>query len=522
MAGRLRHELHYRSRLVRCYAERPAGIDALFRAGTARAPDAHALVLGETRVSYRALDGIVDRLAANLAAAGLAPGERLALLVGNRLEFVYAVLAAARLGAIVVPMNPRQKAPETAFILNQCGARILIFEAALATELPAADATPALERRYAVGGGAEAVLFESLLAPAPPPPAPNVPEEAVAAILYTSGTTGRPKGAMLTHLGIVHSVLHFEECMALRPGDRTILAVPASHVTGLVAVILTMLRVGGCTVMMPAFKGRDYLALAERERVSMTVLVPAMYNLCLLEPDFDSFDLSSWRIGGYGGAPMPEATIARLAEKLPGLVLVNAYGATETTSPTTIMPLGATAGHADSVGKVVPCGEVRVMDEQGREVAPGESGELWVAGPMVVPGYWDNPAATADAFAGGWWKSGDIGSVDAEGYVRVFDRKKDMINRAGYKVYSAEVENVLSHHPAVVECAAVAHPDPVLGEKVHVFVLPRGAVGVDELRRFCAERLSDYKVPDYVTFVAAPLPRNANGKLLKTALRDRL
>ena len=282
-----------------------------------------------------------------------------------------------------------------------------------------------------------------------------------------------------------------------------------------------MLRVGGCVLMLREFKARAFLELARRERMTFTLVVPAIYNLCLREPDFAGFDLSHWRVGGFGGAPMPLGTILALAQKLPQLVLVNAYGATETTSPTTIMPLGQQAAHLDSVGAVLPCGEVRVMDDEGREVARGETGELWIAGAMVVPGYWDDAAATQREFCGGYWKSGDIGSIDAAGYVRILDRKKDLINRGGYKVYCAEVENVLSLHPAVLESALIARPDPVLGEKAQAFVLRSDpACSAEELRAHCALHLADYKLPDFITFVEHPLPRNANGKLLKRRLRE--
>ena len=282
-----------------------------------------------------------------------------------------------------------------------------------------------------------------------------------------------------------------------------------------------MLRVGGCVLMLREFKARAFLELARRERMTFTLVVPAIYNLCLREPDFAGFDLSHWRVGGFGGAPMPLGTILALAQKLPQLVLVNAYGATETTSPTTIMPLGQQAAHLDSVGAVLPCGEVRVMDDEGREVARGETGELWIAGAMVVPGYWDDAAATQREFCGGYWKSGDIGSIDAAGYVRILDRKKDLINRGGYKVYCAEVENVLSLHPAVLESALIARPDTVLGEKAQAFVLRSDpACSAEELRAHCALHLADYKLPDFITFVEHPLPRNANGKLLKRQLRE--
>jgi O-succinylbenzoic acid--CoA ligase len=311
--------------------------------------------------------------------------------------------------------------------------------------------------------------------------------------------------------------------MRLREGEVSALAVPASHVTGLVAVIAAMLHVAGTTVIVPEFRAESFIALMQRERVTHTLMVPAMYNLCLLQQGLAQADLTAWRIGGYGGAPMPVSTIDALARTLPGLTLLNCYGATETTSPTTMIPMGRTRDHAESVGVALPLAEVRVMDDAGRELAPGETGELWIAGPMVVPGYWDNPGATAASFTAGWWHSGDLGSVDAEGYVRVFDRKKDMLNRGGFKVYSVEVENVLMDWPGMVEAAVVGRPCPVLGERVHAFVHAPGATRDDAaLRAFCAARLADYKVPETLTWTDAPLPRNANGKLMKRLLRERL
>jgi O-succinylbenzoic acid--CoA ligase len=278
--------------------------------------------------------------------------------------------------------------------------------------------------------------------------------------------------------------------------------------------------------VVPAFKAAPFIDLLAAERVSHTIMVPAMYNLCLLQPGFADADLSAWRIGGYGGAPMPVATIEALAARLPGLTLLNAYGATETTSPVTLMPAGQTRGHADTVGVPLPAARVTVMDDDGREVAAGETGELWIAGPMVVPGYWANPEATAASFTAGHWHSGDLGSVDAEGYVRVFDRKKDMLNRGGYKIYSVEVENVLMAWPGMVEAAIIGRPCPVLGERVHavVHVAPGSAGAGDDaaLRAFCAARLADYKVPETIGWSTEPLPRNANGKLMKRLLRDRL
>ena len=251
-------------------------------------------------------------------------------------------------------------------------------------------------------------------------------------------------------------------------------------------------------------------------------MVPAMYNLCLLQAEFEAFDLSSWRIGGYGGAPMPVATIERLAAKIPGLRLINAYGSTETTSPSTLMPGELTASHIDSVGLPCPGARIMVMGADGCEVPRGETGEIWIGGAQVIKGYWNNPKATAETFTGGFWHSGDIGSIDADNFVRVFDRQKDMINRGGLKIYSAEVESVLAGHASVVESAIVAKPCPVLGERVHAVVVTRDAVTAEALRAWCAERLSDYKVPETIALSAEPLPRNANGKVMKRQLRETL
>jgi long-chain acyl-CoA synthetase len=518
-----REEFHFGDRRMRCFAERPGGLHAMFAAAVARNPGGEALVFGERRLTWGELDRQVARFAAGLRRRGIVRGDRVALLLGNRDEFVVALYAVARLGAIAVPLNIREQKPELAYVLAHCGATMLIFEADLAERLPEPAVVPALRRRIAVGFCAEAEAFAALLGDEELSEAVPVAEEDVSAILYTSGTTGRPKGAMVTQLGMVHSAMHFQHTMGLSATDRALVAVPMTHVTGTVALVVVMARCAGTLVVMANFKAADFLALMERERITYTLIVPAMYNLCLLQPDFERYDLSSWRIGGFGGAPMPLPTIQRFAEQVPGLKLMNAYGATETTSPATVMPPQFTAAHVDSVGLAVACAEVKVVDIDGLPVPAGDSGELWIKGPMVVKGYWQDPAATAREITDGFWHSGDIGSIDSEGFVRVMDRKKDMINRAGYKVFTAEVESVLSAHPHVIEAAVVGKPCSVLGERVHAFVTIKAeTVSAEELQRFCAERLSDYKVPESYTLQTAPLPRNANGKLIKQVLKNRL
>ena len=520
----IRHEVLYGNRVVRCFADRPPTIDAMFRDAVSRNATRIALVDGDRRVTYAELDADVNNAASALQRMGFVPGERIALLVGNEVEFVIAFMAAARIGLISVPMNVRQRLPEVAFVLNQCQAAAVVVDAEHAPNLPGPQDATSVRATFVVGDAAAVpggLPFASLLAPTEPAAFPTVAQEDILCLLYTSGTTGKPKGAMLTHVSTIHSLIHYAWSFQLRQGDVAFLSVPASHVTGIVAILLTTFYVGGTTVIVRAFKAKAFLELASAERMNYSLMVPAMYNLCLLAPEFRSFDLSSWRIAGFGGAPMPQATIDRLAEELPQLSLCNVYGSTETSSPVTALPIGDIHDHPTSVGKVLPLADILIVDDEGREVAPGKSGELLIGGPMVVPGYWDNPEGNAKGFVAGYWLSGDISSKDSDNYVHVFDRKKDMINRAGFKVYCIEVENVLTHHPAVVEAAVVGHPDPVLGERVHAFIFSNGREVSDlEIKHFCSVRLSDYKVPDIVTFLTEPLARNANGKVLKNILRE--
>jgi O-succinylbenzoic acid--CoA ligase len=448
--------------------ERPKNAYDLLREAVARNAEGEAIVCGNQRLTYRELGRAVEQCAAGLRMAGIGKGDRVAMLLGNGIPFPVVLFAVLRVGAIAVPLSVREQTQGLAYMLTHSGAKLLVHDADLADRLPDPGDTPAIVQRVAVEHAAPFGTMRLLAAATGGPPS-AVDEEDTAIILYTSGTTGLPKGAMLSHLGICHSALHYECCMALTSSDRSIVAVPMSHVTGVIALIAAMVRAAAALIVMPAFKAGEFLELAARERMTHSLMVPAMYNLCLLDPSFESTKYSAWRVGGYGGAPMAPPTIARFAQILPCLSLMNVYGSTETTSPVTMMPPSETRTRPDSVGCALPCADILVVDEDGREVAAGEQGELWLGGPMVVKGYWDDPAATAEGFVAGYWRSGDIGSQDAEGYVRVFDRKKDMINRGGYKIYSIEVENALMSFPGVVEAAAVAKPCPVLGERVHAF-----------------------------------------------------
>ncbi|MHC4046676.1 class I adenylate-forming enzyme family protein [Bradyrhizobium sp. 23AC] len=399
-AAHRRPEVHYDGRTMLCFPERPATLVQMFGDLVRCFPNRPAIV--EDRIiSYRELDELVMAISARL---GVTQGDCVALFLGNCWEFLTCVIACNRIGVIVVPIGTRQRQAELTFLLNDSGAKALIFESDLSDAVPAQQDVPSLTHRFVIRGVApHARPFEELLAPpGPTTQVERVSEEDVAVILYTSGTTGRPKGAQLTHLGIIHSALTFARCHGLNETDRALVAVPLSHVTGLVGIALSAMIVGGCVVLMrQAFKTGDFLALASRERITYSILVPTIYTLCAMLPELENHDLSAWRIGCFGGAPMPVATIEMLAARLPRLELLNAYGATETTSPATIMPRTQWRGHIDSVGMSVPCGRIKVVDDNGIEVPRGTPGELWIAGPMVVPGYWRRPDANQSEFVDG-------------------------------------------------------------------------------------------------------------------------
>ena len=514
-----RTELHYGARMIRCFVERPKSVHEMLANAVARHPHGLAFICGEERLSYDEFDALVGEAAGGLRALGVEKGGRVAMVLGNSIEFVVVLFAVARLGAVSVPLNIRHTLAENSHIIKDCAAKLVVHEFDLSDRVPAPGAPPSLKHALAIRREGGSMLAE-LRGAAPILSAEAVGEEETATILYTSGTTGRPKGAMLTHLSIAHSVIHYRVTMGLTEEDRGLLAVPMSHVTGLIALVHAMVHCAATLVVMPAFKASEFIDIAARHQITYSLIVPAMFNLCLLAPNFETADLSHWRVSGYGGAIMPEATLERIAEKMPKLKLLNCYGATETTSPAAIMPPEQTVARKESVGLAVSCGDILVMDAEGVEAPYGKPGEIYIGGAVVVPGYFNNTQATEREFVAGYWKSGDLGIMDEKGYLRVIDRIKDVINRGGFKIYASEVENVLLEHPAVVEVAVVAKPCPVLGERVHAFVVLRHAVDEAELQRHCADLLSDYKVPETFRRLEDALPRNANGKVLKRNLRE--
>lgn len=513
-----RLEALFGDRVVPCFADRPSSMYALFANGAAQNPGGEALVHAGKRWRYEEVDDQIAAVAAGLQERGLGPGARVALLMENSIEYVIILFAAAKMGAVSVPLNIRDGSAEIAHVIEDSGASLLICSATLTAKI--AVKVNQLTNVEVIdlqshSSLAKLISVDSVTAPA------EVLETDTAVILYTSGTTGQPKGAMLSHVNLVHSAMQYRFAMEMSKDDRSVIAVPMSHVTGLVALILTVASAGACLIIMDEFKAERFVDIAASEAMTHTLLVPAMFALCLLRPDIGNKDLGRWRVSGYGGAIMPAATLARIAQILPQLQLINCYGATETTSPAAMMPPEHAADRAHQVGLPVICADVRVMDDEGREVAPNEDGEIWISGPMVVSGYWNNAKATAAEFVGGYWKSGDLGRKDERGFIQIVDRIKDIINRGGYKIPASEVENVILSYADVSEAAVVAKACPVLGERVHAFLVVEPTFELSYVADVCRKRLADYKVPEEFHIVDA-LPRNANGKVLKRMLRSEL
>ncbi len=516
-------ETHYDGRKLMCFANRPNDFLEIFRDVVKKYPDRIALCLNEKVITYKQLDELSDNFAGGLLNSGLKEKNILVINLANSIEFVIALFATFKTGLIAMPVGHRHKKEELISLYDDAGVHAVIFDEETEKEQPLNDnKSPILFIRTFNDTKIDCLNFSELLQRGAKEEIilKSIYEEEPAILLYTSGTTGRPKGAILTHLGLVHSFLHFQMELELQDGECTILAVPASHVTGLVAQILTLIGCAGKIVIMEHFEVKEFASLAKKHGLTYSILVPAMYALLLHRNALVAEDLQSWRIGAFGGAPMPDAIKQELSSKLPFLSLHNAYGATETTSPTTIIPIDCD-DPGDSVGLVVSCGEVKIVDDNYKEVTQGETGELWIRGPMVVPGYWKNEQATKSSFENGYWKSGDIASEDENGFIRIHDRKKDMINRGGYKIFSAEIENLMILMDEVQEAALVPYPCPILGERSHAFVFSSSnAVDPSKIRQKLLEKVADYKVPDKITITKEPLPRNVNGKITKAPLRD--
>jgi long-chain acyl-CoA synthetase len=489
-----------------------------------RTPGKPAVILGETKVSYAQLDAQSDRVAASLAAAGLTPGDRVGLQLPNIPQFVVAYFGILKAGGVVVPMNVLLKAPEIEFQLRDSGARTLITFGGCLDEAAKAAASAAVASLYVAAASSALVTgvpFDSLLAGDQPAPQLAVRSPAdPAVIIYTSGTTGVPKGAVLSHITLYLNADIPGRLFEFSDDDVVVVALPLFHIFGLSSIMNTCVLLGGTMSLVPRFGAAAVLEVIQRDRATVFEGVPTMFVALLQAPGLDGYDLSSLRVAISGGAPIP-AEIIDSFERRFGVTILEGYGLSETASTTTFN-VSAAERKIYSVGKPIWGVRVQVWNSQGQPLPPGADhvGEIVVRGPNVMTGYHNNPQATAEAFAGGWFHTGDLGYVDDDGFLFIVDRIKDLIIRGGYNVYPREVEEAIYTHPAVAEAAVVGVPDATLGEEVHaiVAVLAGQSVTEGELIDFVKQRVAAYKYPRTVEFRDS-LPKGATGKILKKELR---
>jgi acyl-CoA synthetase (AMP-forming)/AMP-acid ligase II len=452
-------------------------------------PDGEAVVdLGADRLTYRQLWDRATRVAGGLRASGLQRSDRVAVRYPAGINWVLAFWGTIMAGGVAVPVNTRSAEPEVAFVLSDAGARM-----DLSADTPLPDGRPCM-----VDG---------------------LDRADIAALFYTSGTTGRPKGVPTTHEAFLTNAENMLRVLG-QPRDlgaefRTLISVPLFHVTGCNSQLLTAAYVGGTSVIMPALDLAGLIATLPSERISSLVTVPAVYALLLRHNDFSNADVSGVRWVGYGGAPIAPSLVKAVKSAFPYATVFNGYGMTETASLMTVLPDREAIDHADSVGYAVPSVDLGVV-AYGDDPAVGE---LVARGANVTAGYWNRPEATAATIIDDWLHTGDVVRVDDAGRVHIIDRLKDIINRGGENVSSVEVEAVLLSVPNVADACVLAVPDEVMGEKVGA-VLVGEQVDLAAVLEHCRGQLADFKIPQYINVVTEALPRNASGKLLKGQLRD--
>ncbi len=481
---------------VAAYVDRPASLVEMLRASVKRDASATAVLeVGGPSLTYGELWHQAMIVAGGLRAEGVQRGDRVAIRLGNGIDWVLAFFGAQMLGAVVVPVNTRFTEEEVAYVVGDSGA---VFTFASGQALPQG----------------EPIALDDL-----------APED-LAAIFYTSGTTGFPKGAMTSHGNFL---TNSENALRCNPIDRsegpeisTLVSVPLFHVTGCNSQLIPLLELGGrVEILSGPLDFAGFFEAVGRHGVNQLVSVPAIYHAVVNHPSFAELDVSHVRWISYGGAPISESLVHRIMEAFPNARVGNGFGLTETSSLTSFLPHEEAAEHADSVGFAMPVVDL-ALDGVGEDADRAGVGELLVRGPNVVGGYWNKPEATAETFVDGWLHTGDLARVGEDGLLYIVDRKKDMINRGGENVYSIEVENALAGAPGVGEVAVVAVPDDMMGEKVGAVIVPAagGPLDLEAVLAHCRTHLADFKVPQYIATREEPLPRNPGGKLLKKQLRE--
>ncbi|MEB3031721.1 fatty-acid--CoA ligase FadD5 [[Mycobacterium] nativiensis] len=465
--------------------------------------------------TWRQLHDRSQRLAGALFRRGISFGDRVLIVMLNHTEYIEATLAINALGAIAVPVNFRLTDPEISYIVSDSGAKGVITDGLLAPLIDAVRKnSPGLDVAVVLGDDYESLIAE----PGDPCPPVDIAEDTPALIMYTSGTTGSPKGAILSHSNLHAQSLTCIQALQISPASVYFCAAPMFHIAGLGSIAPNLL-LGTKTVIHPlgAFNATDTLDAWEAERATSVFLVPAQWQVICADPSVRQRDLAL-EVISWGAAPASDTVLRAMAETFPDALNVAVFGQTEM-SPITCVLNGADAiRKLGSVGTVIPTIAARVVDENMNDVAPGEIGEIVYRGPTMMQGYWNKPEATAEAFAGDWFHSGDLVRVDDEGFVYVVDRKKDMIISGGENIYCAEVENVLFEHPSIREAAVIGRAHDKWGEVPVAIIATGESLTLEDLEPFLNERLARYKHPKELVLIDE-LPRNASGKVIKPQLR---
>jgi fatty-acyl-CoA synthase len=486
-------------------------------------PDGDAVVFGDDTVTWAELDDRTSRIANGLADRGVGFGDRVGILSGNCLEYLELAIAGYKLGSLLVPLNVRLTPPELRYIIDHAGCRSVVADADLAALGAAAlDAGGGDIDRIGLAPGF-GVTFDELRSDDATDPGAVVPADHVAYICYTSGTTGTPKGAMLSHGNVL--AMSYNRIMAddLTSASRVYLPFPLSFTGGLVSMWAPA-YVGGATFILdPAVDALRTLQVIESERITNYSAVPVIWEMLISHPDFADYDLSSLQVIGSGGAAVPQALLQRL--QAAGLPMSQGYGLTEGAGMNCWLNAKDAERKLGSCGRPMMHTRVRTIDPELDElidVPAGEVGELVLAGPEIMLGYWNDPEATATTLVDGWLRTGDLARIDDEGYVYIVDRSKDMLISGGLNVYPAEIEAVLAGIDGVVECAVIGVPDERWGETPVALIgaAPGATLDPSAILEICAERLADYKLPRYLVLRDEPLPRGMSGKVLKRELRD--
>ncbi|MFZ5649870.1 MAG: long-chain-fatty-acid--CoA ligase [Bacillota bacterium] len=491
-----------------------------------RHPEKEALVYGENRFNYRQFNAGANRLAHVLIGLGVKKGDKVALMMQNSDRFCFAFFAVMKAGGVAVPMNYRLAPPEAQYVLDHSESTVMIFDPEyLPLVREVRGGLPGV-RHYIQAWGKpedESVLEWDRIVDGMPETDPGVRVEEWddCEILYTSGTTGRPKGALFDHHRIIH--VGFNACvfMGINQKTRMLHVAPLFHSAELNLFLVSGTYVGATHVVHRVFNPVDVLKTLQDEKISFFFGVPTMYNFMLQVPNLESYDLSSVKRWGYGAAPMAPELVRQSMERLRSDQFYNLCGLTEAGPGGILLEPEDQLRKPGAGGKAIVNTEARVVDNDGSDVKPGVVGELVLRGETIMKCYYRNPEATAETIKDGWLHTGDLAVIDDEGYITLVDRKKDMIITGGENVYSTEVEQVLYEYPGVLEAAVIGVPNPVWGETVAAVICPKPGVTLapEEIRSFCMNRLADYKVPRIFYFTGL-LPRNASGKVLKIRLRE--